>query len=157
MSKFSFKELSALGSAIILAVLSWNYFPDAFLIAGGDGMRIFRPDGEYEAIARTTMLFWYGMAVVVVLVLFESIYHIALAIRFRDEANEPSDERDREVMSKARRNSYYVLDIGALILVGHLYFVETSGLMAAQLLLLLLVIAELVKYVSMIVHYRMSI
>lgn len=152
----SFRELSAMGSALILAVIAWNYFPDAFLIADGGELRMATKSG-YEVLDKSSMLFWFGVGTIVTLIVFEIIYHIVLATRFREEANTSADERDRMVMSKARRNSYYVLDIGALFLVGHLYLTEPSGLMAAQFLLLLLVTAELVKYLSIVVFYRLSI
>lgn len=152
----SFRELSAMGSAIILAIFSWAYFPSAFLIAKGGELRLATKSG-YEILDKSSMLFWYGVGTIVALIVIEIIYHVVLAIRFRKEANTPADERDRMVMSKARRNSYYVLGIGVLFLIVHLHMTEPSGLMAAQLLLLLLAAAEFIKYLSIVIIYRLSI
>lgn len=140
MNNLSFRELSALGSLVAVVVAYTLYFSRVFgVIAGGDV-----PSG-FEILA-------YGISIVGVLVAIEVAYHIVLGIRFKDE---PMDERDRLIAARADQGAYGVLAFGAVLVVGHLLMTD-STVIAAQFLLLAIVLAEIVKYAATIVLYRRS-
>lgn len=150
MQAFSFRELSALGSATAVAIAGGLYFPDAFRIASALAA------GTISGFDSSGLL---GVAIglVVTLIVIQVVSHILIAILYRDEANEPRDERDRLIGMKAGRAAYGVLAFGVAIASGHVLMSDTSGLLAAQYMLLALFIAEFVNYGSRFVLYRMSV
>lgn len=141
MQTYSFRELSALGSLLAIVVAYGMYFTRIFgLIAGG-------------TIPPGSEVFAYGLSIVGVLVAIEIGYHILLAIRFRDE---PADERDRMISRRAHSYAYGVLITGAVLVIGYLLLNE-SPIIASQVLLLAVVLAEVVNYATTFVLYRLSI
>jgi hypothetical protein len=89
-----------------------------------------------------------GLIVVKVVIII--IAHIAIAIW---ASPEPRDERDRLIELRSPRNAYYVLISGLVLmmgvaLVGAPMLVVVNGLLAA------LVLAEVVRFASLIVSYR---
>ena len=87
---------------------------------------------------------------VILLVGIEVIYHIALAIQSRPEAK---DERDRSIEAKAYRNAYVALASGVIAPI----FLPLPPAMAAQMVLLALVVSEVVKSVTQLYSYRSGI
>ncbi len=86
----------------------------------------------------------------ILLVGIEVIYHIALAVRSKPEAK---DERDRSIEARAYRNAYVALASGVIAPI----FLPLPPAMAAQMVLLALVVSEVVKSVTQLYSYRSGI
>lgn len=141
MNTFSYRELSALGSLTAILVAYGMYFSRVFgLMAGGTV-----PD-KADVLA-------YGISIVVVLVIIEVVYHIVISLRFKEE---PMDERDRAIHARADRYAYGMLIFGAAMVTGHLLMTE-STVAAAQFLLLAIVLAEIVRFATQLVLYRLGV
>lgn len=148
MLDLSFQEKSVWGSAVAVSACSIYYFATVF------GMY---EEGAVDA-GRAGEL---GISLLVALIVIEIVYHSILSAMSRSTE---SDERDRWIETRASRNGYVALGIGAFALVGHLligaawgeapYPGLTTPFAIANLLLLAMVVAELVKYTSQIVYYR---
>ena len=158
MKHLSFRELSALGSALILAWVGYEFLPYAIALAGSDSdhVRMFAEGGWRAIVKGDHLLHYVGVAVVSIIVL-QIVYHTLIAILMRKEANAPMDERDRMVNMKAQRVAYYLLDIGAAALAAYVIWANVPGMLAAFWLITLLVAKEVVKYLAMFVYYRLSI
>jgi hypothetical protein len=87
---------------------------------------------------------------VVMLIVVEIIYNIALAIR---SVPEPKDERDRLIEAKAYRNAYLALVTGV---VGNI-FVPLTPVVAAQIVFGALVASEVAKSVTQLYYYRKGV
>jgi hypothetical protein len=139
----SFREKSLWGSALATAFVYGNYFATESVFAG-----------ESSGMARL-------VATVILLVFIEVTCEIVLAVVDRPQ---PKDERDRIIEGKGFRSGYVVATVGlVLLLMGYGALHVTGGAIAGewleplavtQLLLLLLVLAELAKAGTMIFHYR---
>ncbi|HEX6928723.1 MAG TPA: hypothetical protein VF267_05715 [Gammaproteobacteria bacterium] len=150
MKNLSFHELSALGSAFAVITGACVYFPDALRLAAAFSAGTAQDTARWDVVS-------LALGMIALLVAIEVVYHVILAIVLRSEANEPPDERDRLIDMKAVRNGYGVIVTGVVLLGGHLLMVDVPGLLAAQYLLLVLFIAEAVRYSSQFALYRMSI
>lgn len=93
---------------------------------------------------------------VVILVVLQIIFHIAAAIRSPRAAQTPQDEREKMIALKSMSVAYYVVASGAVLAAMGLVFVGNAFAMA-NLLLLSLVAAEIVKYASQIVFFRRGV
>lgn len=145
----SFQEKSVGGSLVAVAACSLYYFAAVSKMYAG---------GTIDP-SRAAVL---GISLVVALVLVEIVYHSIVA-GVSDSVE--SDERDRRIETRASRNAYVVLSLGGFVLVVHLlgnalvdvpprYRELVAPFTVANLLLLALVVAEIVKYVSQLVYYR---
>ncbi|HEX6930295.1 MAG TPA: hypothetical protein VF267_13655 [Gammaproteobacteria bacterium] len=150
MKNLSFRELSALGSALAVAWCAYAYLPTALWLSEEYS------EGMVRGLERADFLHT-ALGMVAFLAGIEIVYHVVLAILMRSEANEPPDERDRIIGMKAARFGYGVMIAGIVGLVGYLLTAEVPGLLAAQYLLLVLFVAEAVRYGSQFLLYRMSI
>lgn len=150
MKNLSFRELSALGSALAIAFCAYAYFPSIFWLSADFSA------GTVRGIERADFV-RTAVGMVVFLVVIEVVYHVVLAILMRNEANEPADERDALIGMKAMRIGYGVIVTGIVLLAGHLLMVDLPGLVAVQYLLLVLFIGEGVRYASQFLLYRLSI
>lgn len=90
---------------------------------------------------------------VVILVVLQIIFHVGAALRSPRDAMTPQDEREKMIALRSTNIAYYVVASGAVIAAAGLVFVGEPFVMA-NLLLLFLVLAELVKYASQIVFFR---
>jgi len=107
------------------------------------------------------------IGVVVVLIVIEVVLNILVGVTNVRSANEygSTDERDKRVSSQSCRNAYYIICPGALALIVHILAGDLMNdpgalftpLMSANLLLLIVVIAELVKYCSQLFYYRRGV
>ncbi len=68
-------------------------------------------------------------------------------------ANAPADEREILIELKAERIASYTLSVGVVCLIGAL-LMGWSGILVANLLLAAMVIAEIVKALAQIAHFR---
>jgi len=107
-----------------------------------------------QATGRATPDYYAGLLVVVVLcvTIAMAIFGIVSAIRTPEEARALADERDRAIDARATRAAYFVLLIGTLssaaaAWLGGLFWV-LNGLLAS------IVLAEVIRYGTMIRHYR---
>ena len=154
MSHLSFRELSALGSALILAVVAALYLPDALMLASGSEMREMLPDGNWRTMNKSGHLLGVAFGAVVLIVVLQIIVQATLAAIRSQEANEPQDERDRLVDLKASRVAYILLNLGAVALLVHIFWRELSVPLIAVWLVALLYATDITKYFATFVYYR---
>jgi hypothetical protein len=99
---------------------------------------------------------------VIMIVVIETVYQIVLAIASKEE---PKDERDTLISSKAYRNAYFFLYGGAgTLMTAALGLSVVSGIpglgisitpyLILNVVLLLMVLAELVKFCTQLFYYR---
>lgn len=156
MKTFSFRELSALVSAVAVAVAAWLYFPDALTMASHAVGQI-GANTDMQLTDSRAMLIRFAIGSVVFLVALQIMFHVALAIFWRRDATEPRDERDRIVALKARRYAYEILAAGVLIAMAYLFSHNLPGVLAAQYLLMTVFASEFVRYALTFVFYRLSV
>ena len=154
MKNLSFRELSALGSALILGVVALLYVPDALLLASNGEMREFLAGGNWRVMDKSDELLRLAVVAIVLIIVLQIVFHAIIAALMHKEADEPRDERDHLVEQQARRIAYYVLEIGGVLLAGHLFLNEVPGLLAAHYLVILLVVADIAKYAATFLCYR---
>lgn len=149
MGNLSFREKSLLGSLLGLVVISGLYFT-----------RVLRVllDGADPSAASLAVL---GIQLLVGLIILEIIYQSVIAAFSPDEANEGSDERDRQIAARAGYNSGIVLAVLMVGLVVHImgntWFEREaliSPLIVSHLILLSLVVYQVVDYLSKLIAYR---
>ena len=145
MKNLSFREMSALGTALAVALMAYLYFPHALILVDRTG-----------SVAQGSTLIGYGIGVVSVLVVLQIIYHIIISILWRRDAGERLDERDRTVSLKAGRFAYCVLLVALFLLAGYLMFGSASNLLVAQYALMVLFAGEFVRYCATFIYYRLS-
>jgi len=156
MRTFSFRELSALVSALVIAIVAWQYFPFAFA-AAGHPVREMGADGNMHPLDAAFFWLRYAAFGVVFLVLLQALFQGLLAILWRHELQEPRDERDRVVALKSRRYAYEVLAGGVLTVMGYLFFRQVPALLIVQYLLLVLFASEGIRYLLTFTLYRLSV
>lgn len=154
MNHLSFRELSALGSALILAVVAALYLPDALRLVSGGEMREMLANGEWRAMDKTNFLLRIAFGAVVLIVVLQIIVQATLAVIRSQEANEPQDERDRLVGLKASRVAYILLNVGAVALLVHIFWGDLSVPAIAVWLVALLYATDITKYFATFVYYR---
>lgn len=152
MPDLSFQEKSVWGSLAAVAACSLYYFANVFAMYS---------DGGTVDPGRAGAL---GISLLVALIVIEIVYHAVLAAT--SDSTE-SDERDRWIETRASRNAYFAIGVGVFVLVVHLlagamlesarYEELVAPFAVANFLLLAMVLAELVKYVSQIVYYRSGV
>lgn len=145
---FSFREKSAAVS--LLAVLgTYGCYFYSVLLGSGPGSA-----GEMLGLM---------IGLVVVLVVIEVVFHIVVAAFNPREAEAAADEREKLISLKSYRAGYLVLVAGVLLTLGRLLFgsvVEpesVSLLETANLLLLILVLAEVTCYAAQLYHFRRGV
>jgi hypothetical protein len=142
--EMTFREKGLWGSALATLLVYGNYFATAGLFGG----------------ERSGMMRLVGT--VVLLVVVEVAFEIVINIVDRPE---PADERDRQIEGKGYRSGYAVATVGlVLLLIGYGVVHATDGarigdewlepMAIIQLLLLVLVVAEVAKSATQIFHYR---
>ena len=139
----TFKEKSAWGSLVALALISYWFFPAAF-----DAATHAANPGRLVAIS---------IGCVIALIIIEAIYQSVIAAA----DGGASDERDALINLKAERIAGYVLGIALFSLVGRIIAVEAfavaenmTALTIAVWILLTLTVSEVAKLVSQIAYYR---
>ena len=93
---------------------------------------------------------------VVTFIALEIILHAVIAIRSPRDARAPKDERERLIALKANRIAYYVLLFGTLSSIFSIHL----GAQAHEIVgyaFMFMVIAELVRFVSIIVFHRRGV
>ena len=146
MPDLSYQEKSILGVLAGMVVVYGYYF--AGVLRGG---------GEASFSGH---LLGRLIGTIILLVVIEIAYHIALALTSRVE---PKDERDILIESKAYRNAYFFLASGvfrsiAAVILGNLSrespTLTITPFATVNLVLFFMVIAEIVKYLTQLFYYR---
>jgi hypothetical protein len=90
----------------------------------------------------------------VTLIILEIIVHIGLAISDPKSADQPKDERDRMIGSKAGNLAGWVLGFCVVAIAAFAMFRDVSSVMIANLLLLALVLSQCADYALSLYYYR---
>ena len=98
-----------------------------------------------------TLIFF--VVVVALIIAIQVVTHVILAVRSPSEANAALDERERQIHLRATRPAYYVLLVGALLVVGTLHLSVDRWLMA-HCVLLVIWLAEMTNYGTRLYFYR---
>lgn len=145
----SFQEKSAWGSLIILALVSYWFFPAALDIAGNS--------------TNPAELYVLMIGCVVTLIIFEVIYHTIIAVAGRT-GHTDRDERDRLFVMRAERNAMFILWTGLFWIVGHILMsaateevASLSMLEIAVWILFALSASEFAKLATQVWYYRASV
>lgn len=149
MGNLSFREKSLLGSLLGLVVVSGLYFSRVL------GVLL---EGAEPSAASLAGL---GIQLLVALIILQIIYQSVIAAFSPDEANEASDERDRQIAARAGNNAgivLVVLMVGVVVhIMGNAWFEREeliSPMIVAHLILLSLVVYQVVDYLSQLIAYR---
>jgi hypothetical protein len=156
MKSLSFREMSALGSAVAVALMAYLYFPEALMLSA-QRLMAEQPDGWTHLMDKHAFLFRLAAGSIGALIVLQIIYHILIGILWRHDAMEKRDERDRLVSLKAGRWAYVVLIVGVCMLVGYLLESGSANFVAAQYALLALFVSEFIRYAATFVYYRLSV
>ena len=141
----TFQEKSLWISLITTVVMFGIYFFLAFNI-------ILNPD--VEGIPERFSIGALFTLVVIVVVIIEAVTHTLLAI-----INKPDkeDERAKLVSLKATRNGAIVLAIGVWLSFASLAFSSMAPMLVAHLLLSSFILAEIVRFSSQLVYFRVGV
>ena len=97
--------------------------------------------------------FVFFVVVLALVTVIQVVTHVVLAVRSPSEANAALDERERQIYLRATRPAYYVLLVGALLVVGTLHLPVDRWLMA-HCVLLVIWLAEMTNYGTRLYFYR---
>lgn len=138
----SFREKSAWISAFSLLVVYGVYFWIVWSAA---------------LTGHSQTLHYGGMLIgsIVLLVVIEVVLSIAVAIQRPKDAGTAADERDRLIDLKATRRAFYIVVAGALVMCVRAQM-EQPAFYVTNGLFFTVVLAEFVKSVTQIVHYRIE-
>ena len=93
---------------------------------------------------------------IITVVVLQVVLTIAVAIFSPREAQAAEDEREKLIALKGTRTAYFVLVTGALLVSVWGIFFGTNAVLLGNDALLAVVVANLVKDVTQIVHYRLG-
>jgi len=144
--EMSYQEKSITGSLIAMLVVYGYYFAAVLRNIG---------QAEFAGSALGRLV-----VAVVAIVVIEIVYHIVLSVAAKPE----KDERDTIIELKAYRNAYFAYGAGAFFVMA---WVVAAGLLQGaasthmiirpfllvNLVLLFLVLAEVVKFVTQLLYY----
>lgn len=147
----SYQEKSILGSLVALIVAYGFYFGAMLRHLGERG-------AEGASLGRLVVA-------VIVIIAIETVYNIVLALETKPQ---PKDERDVMIAGKAYRNAYFLLYFGAgTIMTCALGLAAIDGATPMRItvtpflilntMLLLLVSAEIVKFLTQLFYYRQGL
>jgi hypothetical protein len=144
--EISYQEKSITGSLIAMLLVYGYYFA-----------AVLRNLGKLEIVGSALGRL---ILAVIAIVVIETIYHIVLSASAKPE----KDERDVMVELKSYRNAYFIYGTGAFfviacVIVGGLMRdsaatrIIVSPFLVVNLVLLFMVLAEVVKFVSQLLYY----
>lgn len=140
----SFREKSDWLSFLSLCLLGIYFFEVGRGMLGSS-----QPGGPYYYFT----LFW---VLVGALVVIQVVTHTVLAIRAPLDAKTPVDERERLIHLCATRPAYFVLLVGAFLTIGTLHM-GLNTWQFAHCILLVIWIAELLRYGMRLFYYRRAV
>ena len=141
----TFQEKSIWTSLITTVVLFGIYFIMAFQVLAIDDL------SEVPAKFTIGALF---TGVVIAFVVIEVVVHIVLALSSPPEIE---DERSKLISLKATRNAAIVLAIGVWLSFFGLAFTTYNPMIVAHLLLSFFIMAEIVRFSSKLIYFRMGV
>lgn len=109
--------------------------------------------GAIEPRGHQTALLFLGA--VIGFIVLQIVLHVVAAVATPKEANIPADEREQRILLKSGRDAHFVLIVGALATPLSIHFGMDEAAMAYHLMLAL-VVSEIVRSVSQIVHFRLG-
>jgi len=136
----SFKEKSIWTSLIITIIVFGYYFTRVFNQTTDDS-------------ANLIVLF---VGVVIAMIILEIVSHIILAVIYKKEVNESSDEREKLIELKGIRISYWILIFGIFQAIVSL-LMNKPPLMVANIILLFFVFAQIFGESIKLYFYRKGI
>ena len=141
----TFQEKSIWTSLITTIVLFSVYFFLAFRVILNDDIS----DGPEKGVIGVIFV-----GVVIVFVIIETIVHIVLALQTLPE---DEDERSRLIGLKATRNGAVLLGVGTWMAFFCLAFTGFDPMLVAHLLLSSFILAEIVRFSSQLIYFRMGV
>lgn len=127
------------GLAANILIWGW-YFASAF--------------GEWQAGTLTGQNSFGGVVLAIIgTVIIQIVANAAIAIHRSSDAQAGLDERDRQIADKAAASAYTLLSIGLVLVVGAAYF-AIDYIVAINLLMLVFIAVECVRYMIEIAAYR---
>jgi len=147
----SYQEKSILGSLVAMLVVYGYYFAAVLHNVG-------QPEFIGAGLGR---LFLAVVAIIVI----EIVYHIVLALESKPE---PKDERDILIEAKGYRNAYFALSTGAFLVIAGVIAaglsrgaspmpVNVTLFLMANIVLLFMVVAEVIKFATQLLYYRRGV
>ena len=137
----TFREKSIWVSLIIMSVVWVNYF-----------VRV-QPALADGSISKEGSIGLF-IGAVVTLVVLEIIVHIVLAVSNSKTADQPADEREKLINSKAGDISGWVLGVCVVTIGAYAMLNDVSSVLIANLLLLSLVLSQCADYALALFYYR---
>jgi hypothetical protein len=137
----TFKEKSYWASLIILSLVWVNYF-----------IRI-KPAMFDGSITRAESIGLF-IGALVTLIILQIVVHVVMAITNPKTADQPSDERDKAINSKAGNIAGWVLSTCVVMIGAYAMFIDVSTVLIANLLLLALVLSQCAEYALALYYYR---
>ena len=135
----SYQEKSILGTFLAMVVVFGAYFASVVRDISRTGF-----DGSVSGIVGRLVM------AVVAIVVIEIVYHIVLALESEPEAK---DERDIMIDGKAYRNAYFTFASGAFLVMCCIVL-KFTPFVTVNLVLLVMIAAELVHFLTQLFYYR---
>lgn len=143
----SFREKSTWVTFFLLLVGFVIYFSNAFTVLHGHSHIDSQPSPNLFRLF-FQLVFWF--------IVLEIVVHILIAARAPKDANAPLDERERLIALKSMRPAFYVLLVGAFLVIGSTPVDITKYHMAHSILFVVWV-AELVRYGMQLYYFRRGV
>lgn len=135
----SYREKSTWGWLAAMVLVFGYYFATVFGAARGPV--------HGGALARL-------VGAVIVLIVIEVGAQIVIAIEAKVE---PRDERDVLIASKAYRNAYFALAVGAFLLMTCVILFDLTPFVTVNLIMLFMVLSEVFKSATQLFYYRRGV
>lgn len=137
----SFQQKSAGVSLFIVASIAAYYISQAWSMLASTTDQVSIPDGYYGLVITTFML----------IILAQVILQVVLVIGV-GSATKPSTHEQTAIL-KARRNAYYILAIGIMVIVA-VFFFGYSTIYIVNLAIIALLLAEVTMFASQLLYAR---
>ena len=105
--------------------------------------------GETETFEYYSLL----STLIVILIIATIVLEAIVAGASPKEANAPADERERMISLKASNVAYYVVAIAALMTAGAIAY-DQPAFYTVNFLFLAVVVADVMRYATMIIYFR---
>jgi len=93
------------------------------------------------------------ISVITVTIFAQIVIQTVMAIIYRDEVQEGSDERESLIRLKATSISHYVLISGVWV-ASVTFYLHPSAFMLMNLFIVFFIVSEIVGYVSQLIYYQ---
>jgi hypothetical protein len=148
----SFREKSTWVTFVLLLVTFVIYVASFFVLYGPVTVN----GQSVPAVVRLFGLFGIFIALMIGFVVIEVVMHVLLALRTPKDANAPLDEREKMIVLKSTQPAFYVLLVGAFLVIGTMHLGITTYHMAHSILFVVWA-AELVRYGMQLYYFRRGV